>query len=310
MNMTPERKDKPMKEISLHGGFGDVVQLIPYLKIYKDNNPEERLKVYYREDDTPSDPRIYSGDTARLMTDQHGNKYNSRYEILERLPFVDELEAQDYRKKQSGEYYDPLTQARKLGWQASPTWFTENITPFLFNDSDRLSIDNLWKKHNLHNKFIISIHFRRSLKEINRLYQLIVKSEEIGDDVRIIMMGSTEHQIIPPKLDKSLSLVDSYCQGLGLMEVLLAGIRSSLYIGGRGGFEIFFWLNMVPSINIFDGIGKEFLQEPLWWPESYWKENAFKGGPIIWDELDINQELENKIIPLYHKWKKEKKQHE
>ena len=305
--MTPDRKDKPMKEISLHGGFGDVVQLIPYLKIYKDNHPEDKLKVYYREDNKPSNPKKYSIDTTRCMSDNDGKRINARREILECLPFIEEIQGHDFRKSKPGHYWHPTKIATTHGWQANPTWFTENIVPHLYDKTKKSNADKFWKENNLNDKFVICMHFRRSLKELVELYKTIVESEEMGDDVRVIMMGSTEHEIIPTKLQKSLSVVDSYKKGLGLMDVLSIGIKSSLFLGGRGGFEIFFWLAKVPSLNIFDGPGWRDLHRGLWWPESYWEENTFKDGPILWKNVNPKQELEEKILPLYRKWKKDRK---
>lgn len=288
------------REIFLHGGLGDIVALAPLIKREKAAHPRQKLVVLYRDEASAGNPETLSYDTARHMTDAHGKRINFRREYLETFSFIDELRGAD-PKRVSAEYWHPAEVARRAGGLADPAEYRELLEE-LFTEQDKTFASRFWVEHGLDKRFVIAIHFRRSSAVLYRLYQAILGCGVMGDRVRVLAMGSTEHEKIPA-LDetKTISLVDSYQQGIGLRPLLAIGRKANLFLGGRGGFEHFFWYAQVPSINFFDAVGFQEIEKGFWNP-ALWKENPVAESLLHVDKADVVRVFETMILPQFHNW--------
>lgn len=290
--------------IILHGGLGDIISMAPLLKRAKRATPHLKLVVLYRDDDSPNNPAGLSYDTARRMTDAHGDKVNYRQEYLENFSFIHELRGADLNKA-LGEYWYPPEAAKRYGGQATPSQYQEILTE-LFTPEDETIAARFWERHMLGKKFVVAIHFRRSAAQLHQIYQRIIQNKIMGDDVRVLAMGSTEHERVPPLREaKTVSAVDSYRKGLGLRPLLAIGRKAHLFLGGRGGFEIFFWYAQVPTINLFDDVGFQEIQKGFWTPP-LWKENPIPNGLLNASAVNPDEALETIILPRFLDWKRER----
>jgi hypothetical protein len=76
---------------------------------------------------------------------------------------------------------------------------------------------------------------------------------------------------------------------------LLQSIRmADLFVGGRGGFELFALAAGVPAITVFDEDG--WWERLRLWPERLWDENPLRGF-VRAKEFDAQRELDELVLP-------------
>lgn len=272
--------------ITLEGGLGDTIMMTPYIKVLK-QNIKRPLKVIYRnQQNVVGNPEMFSVLQTRLFTDGTGKRINPQQEYLENCQFIDFLEGKDAYIH----YTDPgywwtkgvIEQSRDFTPQIYRKWVFNDI--FIPEDEQRAR--DFLSTIDIRGRKLVGLHLRRNADKIAEIYEALSKSH---DDLLFLAFGSTEHENIPDILsrDNVVSLVNSYEKGIGLRTLFQIGMKLDLYIGGRGGFEAFFWIAGVPSLNIFDDDG---LYEYFWglWPASMWQENSIKR---IYHTADLNQAI-------------------
>ena len=171
----------------------------------------------------------------------------------------------------------------------------------IFISEDYKFAENYFLNNELNNKFTISIHFRRNAEKLNELYKLIIENRFMENYVKVIAMGSTEHQMISIlNKNKTISVIDSYKKGIYLRSLLCIGLKTNLFLGGRGGFETFFKYAGIPSINLFDQIGFEEIECGLFGDKLLWQDD----GVLDVNKFNAHDIFESKIIPQFEKWHK------
>ena len=214
----------------------------------------------------------------RKYTSSDGTKFDPTKEWYQSIYDIDEvvsLNKEEYNKKLS--FYPHAVGAflryRKPEYVKS-VYFEKKFKKFKLNiEASKVNAKIIDLKKNGYK--IISIHLRRNIKNIINFAEKINDQEE---KIHFIILGSSEHDPLPelPKFKSFTSLIDSYKQNINTIELLSIARKSDLIIGGRGGFEMFFWWSEIPSINIFDEHGF-FEKDCFMWPRILWKHNEIKG---------------------------------
>ncbi len=267
--------------IYLEGGLGDIIMATHYVSSIKRVRPNTIISVYYRDDDTISNPKEYSyGITRKYKGDNH-RIINPISEWIEAIYNVDAstgcnpalVDQKIYR------LYSP--HINKFQSYISPSDFDKSyLVQYFSNRAINENCNKILKYINRQKvkKRIVSVHLRRNSDIILEFCKIIQSRFEIT----FLVLGSTEHQIIPNYdfLHDKIILIDSYSKKLDLLDIFHLTRNSDLFIGGRGGFELFHWLACVPSINFFDKVGFLEVENKLW-PKVLWNENKI---PEIFDE--------------------------
>ena len=254
---------------------------------------EKKIIVYFRDDDTLSNSSEFSfGKTRKYSTldDKKINPIKEWLYYLKKLALIDEYIGINIDQINHGIRIYPEVINRIMP-KYIPIDFKKNIIDRIFKECYKPT-----KKVNeilfeLKNKFVVSLHLRRNAKKI---IEIAEKTESKIKNVTFLILGSSEHQHIPNyNLLKTIELIDSYKKGLALLDVLYISKHSNYFIGGRGGFELFHWLNCNPSINIFDEVGYREIFTG-WWSKSLWKKNKIN------QLFNVNHST-NSIVSLINK---------
>lgn len=283
-----KQKQKQVFELTLNGGFGDVILDSQFLLALRDKYPKADIKVYYRDDhgDSDPDPSNFSWGKTRHYTTIDGGKANPITEWLDALCCTNSnvgccidvergirVYPESVHKLFSG-YWRP-EKFNKLVNQKVFETHSKSISQVLLQYEAELFGDEVP---------VVALHLRRNASKI------MAMAEEIQQhipNVRFALLGSSEHQDLPSidGLNDVVSLIDSYTKGLGTLDVLYLSRKSNLFIGGRGGFELFHWLSEVPSICFFDEMGLQEVRQ-LWWHPSLWEDN--KINKLYLEDSDLS----------------------
>lgn len=261
-------------ELILEGGLGDIILGTQFINRIKEVNPNCYLKVYFRDDDANANPGGFSWGSTRKYTSSEGLKSNPIKEWIEKFYIVDEAVGCNIDQLVGvTRFYPPQLGAVK-GY-CCPEEYNRKYLVEIFSKLDVSSgaainydeISNL-KKSGVR---IISLHLRRNA---DLVLAFAVFLQKCGVDCHFILLGSSEHQAIPSfnELISKTILIDSYSKNIDTIQLLNITRLSDLFIGGRGGFELFHWLSEVPSVNFFDKHG--FIEVASYlWPKKLWESN-------------------------------------
>ena len=281
---------------AIHGEFGDAVLALPFLHSERRRHPGQRIVVVIKgqrsgnASSSARDPFSEAG--VRLMTDRRGQPVNFLHEFWSRVPFVDDVREGD------------VGDVRFRYWQAQPAFGLQGRTagpcdylPFmdqLFTDEDRRQAESIWKESG--RPIRVAAHLRRSASEIVALVQELDRSE-LGRLSAVALLGSRRHESVPD-LDTGrisvIDLTDNYEKGVSIMPLLQAIRSADLFLGGRGGFEIFALASGVPALTVFDEDG--WWEQRRLWPQRLWDENPL-GCLVRAAEFDAQRVFVEDIAP-------------
>jgi len=285
-----------VRTFAIHGEFGDAVLALPFLRGERRRHPGQRIVVVMKgqrsgvSSRSKRDPLSEAG--VRLMTDKGGQSVNFLREFWSRVPFVDEVREGD------------VGDVRFRYWQAQPAFGLQGRTvgpcdyrPFmdqLFTDEDRRQAEAIWTESG--RPIRVAAHLRRSATEIAALVQELDRSE-LGRLSAVALLGSRRHESVPD-LDtgriKVIDLTDNYEKGVSIMPLLQAIRSADLFLGGRGGFEIFALASGVPALTVFDEDG--WWEQRRLWPQRLWDENPL-GRLVRAAEFDAQRVFAEETAP-------------
>jgi hypothetical protein len=239
---------------------------------------------------TAQDP--LSEAAVRLMTDSSGRSVNFLGEFWSRVPFVAEVREGD------------VGDVRYRYWQAQPAFGLQGRTvgpsdyrPFLdqlFTVEDCRRAEAVWEESG--RPIRVAAHLRRSAAEIAGLVRELDRSE-LGPRTAVAIMGSRRHEAIPDlnlrRVDV-LDLTDNYEKGISIMPLLQIVRSADLFLGGRGGFEIFALASGVPALTVFDEDG--WWEQRRLWPQRLWSENPL-GCLVRAAEFDARRAFVRHVAP-------------
>lgn len=278
--------------LTLNGGLGDVILDIYYLSIIKKRYPKCKLIIYYRDDDLISNPENFSLDITRKYSTVDGERINPILEILSGITEIDNLIGTNISNYTYGIRVYPAIFRKYFGYPQPNKFHTYLKNMLIKQDNTRIEkIKKEMSKYNIN----IALHLRRNSQKILEFAELV---EKYNPNVNFILLGSTEHQKIPEiKLKNTISLIDSYSKNLNLLDVFKISTDCTLFIGGRGGFEVFHWLIKVPTLCFFDDVGFNEIKIG-WWDKSLWQQN--KINKLFSENSNIediyNYEIKNKLF--------------
>jgi len=281
-------------EIVLVGGLGDIILGTQFINEIKRNNPNCHLKLYYRDDDSLANPVNFSWGSTRKYASLSGEMNNPIREWVNCFYVFDEAIGCDIDKIENVTRFYPPQLGVKQGYSLPNEYNEKYLESFFQNFSLRNKAFDIYSElSDIRDRGskIICLHLRRNA---NKVLDFANHLQHSGIKCHFILLGSSEHQSIPDisGLINTTNLIDSYSKGLNTIELLKITRQSDLFIGGRGGFELFHWLSEVPSINFFDPHGMIEVSSYLW-PESLWKENIINK---LFNEKSENNKIEAKYL--------------
>ena len=77
-----------------------------------------------------------------------------------------------------------------------------------------------------------------------------------------------------------MSLIESYKHGLDTLDVLDLSMSADLFVGGRGGFEVFHLTNMVTRVIFFDNMHELATGsfDKRWWAKNQISEYSYNAA--------------------------------
>jgi len=293
------------KQIGLHGGLGDVLLLLPFIRLYRMKYPRRKIQVIYTDVRTDRiDPKTYGLGATRLEQGPEGTVVNPTADILENVPFIDEKKGGD--PTQADDYWIPDSVfRRRWGKYLTPSEYSELLFPDIFEEGDVKSASAFFEAHGLRDKFVIAFHFRRAADKIAELYDIINSDVDSRGHVKCLCLGSSRNQIVPAiDMSHAIDLTDNYAKGIPLRTLYQILMKCRLFIGGRGSLEHFCWLARVPSINFMDehALGQDQNAFGTWIPE-FWMQNRFT--EVIHAETAVPLDVYERLIrPFYCEWRR------
>ena len=257
--------------LTLNGGLGDVILDSYFLNQLRLKFPKKKIIIYYRDDDSEGNAKEFSfGKTRKYMSTDNTriNSIKEWLDCLEKINIINSAHGINIDLNTFGIRIYPEVFC-KIFKDYSPSEFKINIIDKIFKEvyKPTKKVKNIISKTKTYNT--VSLHLRRNSKKIIEFAYEIEKKH----NVLFLILGSTEHQSIPKyKFKNQISLLNSYSQNLNLLDVLFISSKSKYFIGGRGGFELFHWLNCVDSINFFDKVGYREIKTG-WWNKNLWNKN-------------------------------------
>ena len=294
------------KEIGIHGGLGDALLLLPYLKKYKNTYTKRKLKIIYTNVSTDKqDPNQFGLGLTRFEKSKSDKLVNPIADLLENVNFIDEKVGGD--PTNAKEYWHPdIEFQNKWGSSLPPKEYVREIFDDIFNEEDQIQANQFYNDNDLDSKFVIAFHLRRGSDKILKIAQNLLTDPTINSNIKCLFLGSSRNENLPEfKNLNQIDLTDNYEKNISLRTLYKIVMKSQLFIGGRGSFEHIFWLAQVPSINLMDKQGYEGnnAQFGTWMPE-FWEENKFK-EQIFYETADLNHIINNMIKPYINLWNKE-----
>jgi hypothetical protein len=278
-------------ELTLNGGFGDIVLDSQFLVSIKEKYPRVRVSVYYRDDKCTANPEGFSWGKTRHYTTKDGTASNPITEWLNSLGAADDVIGCNIDDKTYGVRVYPESFHKFFGGYWSPKLFNSRINKKVFeHHNSQLSAPYEQYRSKIYGEQhnVVVLHLRRN---VNKILSCAKKIQDAYPNTLFVILGSTEHQQIPDYsiMKNHVSLVDSYQLGLNTLDVLSLTKRANLFIGGRGGFELFHWLSEVPTVCFFDAMGMQEIKQ-LWWDKQLWENNII---PHLYDDnTDVSSILE------------------
>ena len=284
------------RRYAIHGEFGDALLALPFLHQERRRHPSLRLGVVIKGEASGAASRSaadpFSEGSLRVMSDGRGRSVSFLREFWSRVPFLDEVTEGDVRDP-SLRYWQPQP-AFTLGRAAvGPS----DYAPFLdelFTDEDRCLAEAAWGRSG--RPLRVAVHLRRSAERIAELVRALDRSDLASQTV-VALLGSRRHEQVPEvrcRRIELLDLTDNYEKGIGIMPLLHVIRSADLFVGGRGGFELFALISGTPALTVFDEDG--WWEQRRLWPQRLWDENAV-GGFVLARDFDAAAVLSRLVAP-------------
>jgi hypothetical protein len=291
-----EDRRRGLRTFAIHGEFGDAVLALPFLHREQQRRSGSRVAVVIKGQRSGVVSRSasdrFSESGVRLMKDESGRSVNFLAEFWSRVPFLAEVREGDVKD------------VRFPYWQAQPSFglYGRTVGPSdyrsflhrMFSDDDRRQAEAIWGASG--RPIRLAVHLRRSAAEIAALVAELDRSS-LGPVTAVALMGSRAHESIPSlefQRVAVLDLTDNYEKGISLMPLLQTLRSADLFLGGRGGFEIFALASGVPVVTVFDDDG--WWEERRLWPRRLWRENPL-GCPLRAGRFDPASVFAETIAP-------------
>ena len=269
---------------AVEGGLGDLMTATQFVNHFKEKWPDCYVVVYCKDDNVKASPDDFSWGRTRKYRTSDGGLANPSLEWIKNFDKVDEiigLEQEifgcDFDDVDVISFHPTYVGAYR-GFMPVAKFKTQYLDHKLLSLQLSPTAADVLQSILIHKesfgKKIVTLHLRRNAEHIIEFAAFL---QTHFSNLFFIFLGSTEHQNIPsiPSNLNGISLIDSYeTQGINTVEVLRISSECDLFIGGRGGFEIFHYLNKKPSINFFDEHGEVEICA-LIFPPSFFKENPF-----------------------------------
>ena len=292
---------KKERYIALYGGFGDLLMLLPFFKLYAQKHNQFNIILVY------NDTRLNKFKETSYWPSLHfkissGKEIVPIKDFLSNIPYLKKIIPGDIWDNGYDCWHAPHIAKRLKGSFFKPSEYKECFNE-IFSNEDISFADFFFREKNLDKFFLITLHFRSSAEKIKQLYSLISQDEQMYSHSRFLLLGNLEHNV---KGDPThlIDLRNNYEKGINIRQLLAVAKKSNLYLGGRGGFDLFFWLAQVPTLNIFDLQGKGELEKM--WPSFLWEQNYFK--ELYWQDSFNSEKVFSKTIrPYFQNWLQEQK---
>jgi len=267
-----QQKKKQIFELTLNGGFGDIILDSQFLLALRSKYPKAEINVYYRDDEAIAEPSNFSWGKTRHYTAKNGENFNPINEWLEALQCVDRYTGCNIDVIERGVRVFPESFHKIFGGYWAPEIFNKKINTRIFEKQIPSETVQYFQKLIFdRNVPVIALHLRRNAPKI---IEMACAIQEKYPNAHFILLGSSVHQTLPNTdvLKNQTSLIDSYAKGLNTIELLSITKNVDLFIGGRGGFELFHWLTETPTVCFFDSMGEREISQ-LWWHPALWEDN-------------------------------------
>jgi hypothetical protein len=285
-----------VRTFAIHGEFGDAVAQLPLLYREHQEHPEWRVAVVIRGRRSGvtlrSEGNPFAERGLRVMADGSGRSVNFLSEFWSRVPFVAEVREGDVTDVRF-RYFQPQPAFGLQGRTVGPSDYRPFIDQ-LFTVGDCRRAEEIWEESG--RPMRVAVHLRRSAAEIASLVDELDRSE-FGPRSAVAVMGSRHHEVIPelsPRRIKLIDLTDNYEKGVPIMPLLQTIRSADLFLGGRGGFEIFALASGVPAVTVFDEDG--WWEQRRLWPRRLWSENPL-GCLIRASEFDARRVFVGHLAP-------------
>ena len=283
-----------VRTVAVHGEFGDALLALPFVYQERLRHPSQRLRVVIKgagaAASTKDDPFAERG--LRQMHDETGSATNFLAQFWLRVPFVDEV-LEGGVADQRFHYWQPQPAFGLQQRTAGPSDYAPFIDQ-LFCAEDARRAEGMWRAAG--RSLRIAAHLRRSADEIAALLRQIDASS-IASHCAVAVLGSHRHERIPEialSRVELIDLTDNYEKGIPIMPLLQAIRAADLFVGGRGGFELFALAAGVPAITVFDEDG--WWEQRRLWPARLWDENPL-GGFIRASRFDAERTFRDVALP-------------
>ena len=228
--------------VALYGGFGDLLMMLPFFRVYADRHRKLRLILVY------NDPRYNKFKTTSYWKPLYfkttsGQEIVPIKDFLFNLPYLQRIIPGDIWDNGYDCWFAPHIAQRLRGAFFKPSEYRDVMND-IFSEGDISFAERFFEKYKLQDHFVITLHFRTSVEKLRQLYDLILKDDQMDRHVRFLLLGITQHD--PQKSQNAdpriIDLRDNYEKGIHIRQLLATARKSHLYLGGRGGFDLFFWL--------------------------------------------------------------------
>jgi hypothetical protein len=284
------------RRYAVHGEFGDALLALPFLYRERLRRPLLRLGVVIKGASSGAaarsgaDPLAEAG--LRVMPDTNGRAVNFVAEFWSRVPFLDDVIEGDIGDA-SLHYWQPQPAFTLGGLTVGPAEYSPFLDD-LFKLKDRHLAGKAWGATN--RPLRVAVHLRRSAEQIAELVHELDRAD-LARETTVAVLGSRRHEAIPELLCRRIELVDltdNYEKGLGIMPLLQLIRDADLFIGGRGGFELFALVAGTPALTVFDDDG--WWEQRRLWPQRLWNENLL-GAFVLAGDFQASAVADETVVP-------------
>lgn len=282
--------------ISFQSGFGDMLVTYTYFRKAKEKYPNHKVfAVIHHPDFCKFETMSFCKGS---FIDVNGIKIDYVKEFMETNPIIDGIVYEDCW----GDgflYGHPLLLKREFGFAYDKEHFKKEL-PFLFTSHD-IEVANQYIQENELNKGLtIAIHFKTAKEKLYELIQMLLEDSSLQDkQINFVLFGDVDQKVeelIARHHRYFVNLSYSYSKGITTRQLICIARKSTLFLGGRGGFNAIYYLLDIPTINIFDEQGIQEMENGLW-PSNLWEENQIKRLCFESDEsITIYNEIKNELF--------------
>lgn len=283
--------------ISFQSGFGDMLEVYTYFRKAKEKYPKYKVFAVIHHPDFCKFKEMSF--CKGSFIDVNGIKIDYVKEFIDTNPVIDDIVYGDCW----GDgflYGHPLILKREFGFAFDKEHFKKEIL-YLFRDDDIKVGDKYINENRLDKGISIAVHFKTAKEKLYELIQLILEDSSLQDKkINFILFGAVEQnveELIRKYGRHFVNLSGSYGRGITTRQLIYIASKSTLFLGGRGGFNAIYYLLDIPTINIFDEQGIQEIQNGLW-PINLWEENQIKKLYFEWDDTILIYNAINSFYKL------------